>query len=624
MASTHKSSPDEAAPAVNVRSTPIAWRSRTAHYDCTPPPLQGQMKTTLIDETKDRYVGPVEPWQFLQDYLPCLNSMPTPPLKEKELEELKKATKATSEKQMYQSFKDTLKRFAKDMEFMETSKNLAEDDSVPGAKPDFCLYEIAKNPKNPEKTDFSAVELCIELKRGVSWDPFKDFDLKKNKGGSSDPFESDTVIANDTRGQITSYVVRQFYSQHRFFTFSVVVFGDHARLVQWDRSGAVISAGFNYVDNVNLLVEFLWRFSHLSPADRGRDPTMSPASKLSEVTAQKIRKTLNLKVGTSLLKFDVPHKDEYKSFYGPHFPHPVRSLIGQSTRTVPVCELDTEEPGKMAFLKEYWRPAGVWGEVEVYEHLKKYDIPHIAPLGTWQFISVALLGSPGRLHELKDDIESFIHVLGWTVLCYLLGPMGKDDRTALVSLLYDHSWKTLSGGEKGGLAKGYALKSGDYPPKTFTLAEPSPILELIWTLASPFQARYGDVPTASQIERYDRLKKKLADGFCEQEDVEDHPVYKYLQGTDRLRSSEWFLRTIEDALEHPGWPVEDGAGDKLVVFTEGTAKQQQRAEQRVKTESQLLSASSGPLKRSTTPPLPALRDKRSRLDGNSDGGITRE
>ncbi|KAI6130711.1 hypothetical protein EDD16DRAFT_1515384 [Pisolithus croceorrhizus] len=201
--------------------------------------------------------------------------------------------------------------------------------------------------------------------------------------------------------------------------------------------------------------------------------------------------------------------------------------------------------------------------------------------------------------------------------------MGKDDRTALVSLLYDHGWKTLSGGEKGGLAKGYALKSGDYPPKTFTLAKPSPILELIRTLASPFQARYGDAPTASQIERYDRLKKKLADGFCEQEDVEDHPVYKYLQDTDRLRSSEWFLRTIEDALERPGWPVEDGAGDKL-VFTEGTAKQQQRAEQRVKTESQLLSASSGPLKRSTTPPLPALRDKRSRLDGNSDGGITRE
>ncbi|KAI6005425.1 hypothetical protein EDC04DRAFT_2527025, partial [Pisolithus marmoratus] len=176
-------------------------------------------------------------------------------------------------------------------------------------------------------------------------------------------------------------------------------------------------------------------------------------------------------------------------------------------------------------LKEYWRLVAVWGEVEVYKHLAKYDIPHITPLmcggdiphsetrthkhvkpkdlspvmhlclhrlvldfvghrltefectkeltqavlhamkahwkafrraqvlhhdisinnicinkdgnsilidwvfipkvadmpekGTWQFISALLLMKPGQLHALKDDIESFMHVLGWTVLSYL-------------------------------------------------------------------------------------------------------------------------------------------------------------------------------------------------------------
>ncbi|KAI5991778.1 hypothetical protein EDC04DRAFT_2986769, partial [Pisolithus marmoratus] len=196
-------------------------------------------------------------------------------------------------------------------------------------------------------------------------------------------------------------------------------------------------------------------------------------------------------------------------------------------------------------LKEYWRLVAVQGEVEVYKHLAKYDIPHIAPLmcggdvphsetrthehvkpkdsspvmhlclhrlvldfvghhltefkctkeltqavlhamkghqvfflsrllvmlnsqvlhcdisvnnicidkdgngisidwelalfldnkshvadmpekGTWQFISAALLMKPGRLHALKDDIESFIHVLGWTVLSYLPSSIGDD------------------------------------------------------------------------------------------------------------------------------------------------------------------------------------------------------
>ncbi|KAI6005424.1 hypothetical protein EDC04DRAFT_2907988 [Pisolithus marmoratus] len=173
----------------------------------------------LIDKSKDRYVGPVEPSQFLEDYLSCSNSTPTPSLREKELEDLKKATKATSEKQMYQSFKDAL------------NKNPAEDNSVPGAKPDFCLYKVTKHPKSPKKTDSSAAELCMELKVSVLCNPFNDFDWKKNKSGSSDPFEKDTVIANDTRGQITSYAVRQFYSQYQFFAFSVIIFGDHAWLV---------------------------------------------------------------------------------------------------------------------------------------------------------------------------------------------------------------------------------------------------------------------------------------------------------------------------------------------------------------------------------------------------------
>ncbi|KAI6116485.1 hypothetical protein F5141DRAFT_1062520 [Pisolithus sp. B1] len=207
MASTRKSSLNEAVPAANISSMPITQQLCTAHYNCAPPPLQGQMKTVLIDKTKNRYVRPVEPSQFLEDYLPCLNPTPTPPLEERELMELEKATKPTSEKQI---------------------KNPVEDDSVPGAKPDFCLYEVAKNP---EKMGFSAVELCIELKCSVLWDPFQDFDLKKNKGESHDPFKKDTVIINNTQAWITSYAVRQFYSQYQFFAFSVVIFGDHVQLV---------------------------------------------------------------------------------------------------------------------------------------------------------------------------------------------------------------------------------------------------------------------------------------------------------------------------------------------------------------------------------------------------------
>ncbi|KAI5981849.1 hypothetical protein EDD15DRAFT_2587286 [Pisolithus albus] len=169
-------------------------------------------------------------------------------------------------------------------------------------------------------------------------------------------------------------------------------------------------------------------------------------------------------------------------------------------------------------------------------------------------MSAALLGSPGQLHVFEDDIESFVHVLGWTVLSYLPSPMDKDDRAALVSYLYDHSWKTSSG-EKGGLAKEGHFKSGDYPSKYFTLTEPSPILGLIRNLVSPFRARYGGPPP----EEHEELYKVLM------------PLYRL--ALERLGNSEWFLATIQDTFERPGWPAKDRAGAKLTISTEDTARQ---------------------------------------------------
>ncbi|KAI5983285.1 hypothetical protein EDD15DRAFT_2556972, partial [Pisolithus albus] len=178
--------------------------------------------------------------------------------------------------------------------------------------------------------------------------------------------------------------------------------------------------------------------------------------------------------------------------------------------------------------------------------------------GTWQFMSAALLEKPGHPHALEDDIESFVHVLGWTVLSYLPSPMDKDDRAALVSYLYDHSWKTSSG-EKGGLVKALYLKSGNYPPHDFMLPEPSQIPEPIREVASPFQARYSKAPTEAQVKRFQRFKALVSNGQLDEESLNDQLVHQYQLGIHRLSSSEWFLSTIQDAFERPGWPAEDRA-----------------------------------------------------------------
>ncbi|KAI5984868.1 hypothetical protein EDD15DRAFT_1699378 [Pisolithus albus] len=198
--------------------------------------------------------------------------------------------------------------------------------------------------------------------------------------------------------------------------------------------------------------------------------------------------------------------------------------------------------------------------------------------------------------------------------------MDKDDRTDLVSYLYDHSWKTSSA-QIGGLAKEDKLISGNYPSREFTLTEPSPILELIRDLASPFRARYEDPPTEAERGIFEVFNTLVLNGQLREEALYSLPVHRYQLGMHRLSSSEWFLGTIKDALERLGWPAKDGAGPRLTISAEGTARQKQRAEQRVPAESVLVSASSGPLKRPVTSPPPLLQYKRSRFDDTLDRPI---
>ena len=66
--------------------------------------------------------------------------------------------------------------------------------------------------------------------------------------------------------------------QFRHFSFSVVIQGDHARLLRWDLSSTVVTAAFDYHTNPWSMAEFLWRFDHLSPRQRGHNQSIQPAN----------------------------------------------------------------------------------------------------------------------------------------------------------------------------------------------------------------------------------------------------------------------------------------------------------------------------------------------------------
>ncbi|KAF4619580.1 hypothetical protein D9613_004775 [Agrocybe pediades] len=67
-------------------------------------------------------------------------------------------------------------------------------------------------------------------------------------------------------------------SQYRTHAFIIQMVGPYARLIRFDRDGAIVSAHFNYKEDGDLLLEFLWRYSNASEATRGRDPTVFRAT----------------------------------------------------------------------------------------------------------------------------------------------------------------------------------------------------------------------------------------------------------------------------------------------------------------------------------------------------------
>ncbi|KIJ59178.1 hypothetical protein HYDPIDRAFT_118768 [Hydnomerulius pinastri MD-312] len=335
----------------------------------------------LAKETDGRYVGPMPVQSFLDKYLPS-SKEPCAVVLDKELLG-KVASPEGSESSMYEPFKAAIEGCVPDMEVVDSSKNT--NGARIGAfdlKPDICLY--AAGVERTGATDFSAMELWIEFKAHTKFEPFDDpkeaHVIKSQKTlkdySAGHRFEKLTQDAIRTRGQLTAYSLAQIGSQFRQFAFSVLIVKDHARFLRWDRAGAIVTAQFNYVNNSELLAEFFCRFSRLSPGQRGHDMSVSP--KLGVVNEPRIRDALGLDSETPLFKWTVPDGAKEREYYGPRPPCPSQSLIGRSTRSLPVYDMVAD---RVVYLKDTWRinAPDVTPEGEVYGILHKKAVPNIAP-----------------------------------------------------------------------------------------------------------------------------------------------------------------------------------------------------------------------------------------------------
>ena len=188
-------------------------------------------------------------------------------------------------------------------------------------------------------------------------------------------------------------------------------------------------------------------------------------------------------------------------------------------------------------------------------------------------MSANLLRQPGKLNTLTDDLESFLHVLGWMTLRYVpatdsyeAGDRGDD------MVMFDQHRIHKGRSDRGGHGKAQAFEAGRYPSRVFQSRCETPLLKLVQELSKPFKSLYGDPPTDE-----DRDKVNIPKSQYDQ-DLEDlsRDIRRYDRDTEQLQSSSWFISQIQKAFNRQDWPVDDKADETLpIAFSGGTRHQVQ-------------------------------------------------
>ncbi|RPD57780.1 hypothetical protein L226DRAFT_163498 [Lentinus tigrinus ALCF2SS1-7] len=183
----------------------------------------------------------------------------------------------TTENEMYATLPGVLNKWGLCPGYTFVATPRETDDADPTNQAVDCgMYKIGFSPQAIDETcvalDWSRVELSIECKTG------------------QDPFDANAADNEPTAekrkralGRILSIAELVFQYQQRTCHFMILFLGDFARIVRFDRSTIFATAKFNYKTETKKLAEFLWRYSHSSPAQRGHDPTATRVERGDEL-----------------------------------------------------------------------------------------------------------------------------------------------------------------------------------------------------------------------------------------------------------------------------------------------------------------------------------------------------
>ncbi|KAI0311318.1 hypothetical protein OF83DRAFT_1151462 [Amylostereum chailletii] len=178
--------------------------------------------------------------------------------------------------------------------------------------------------------------------------------------------------------------VRALFGSHSYvFFFSILVMDDAARLLRWDRSGAIVSERFEWTSPSNPLSDFLWKFGHMTPEDRGFDTTFSsPSPEEATLALAAFQRSDKISISPEdplrkvSVRDDVTGQDHLYVVAAPQSSH--GAFFGSCTTGYVAFDLSR---GVLVWLKDTWKSqSSSTPEGDIYRRMAEKDVPHVPTL----------------------------------------------------------------------------------------------------------------------------------------------------------------------------------------------------------------------------------------------------
>ncbi|KAJ3475891.1 hypothetical protein NLI96_g11530 [Meripilus lineatus] len=261
----------------SLGSTPVAKKESSARYGAEDPGSDAHYKRQE-NEFRRYIVGPI-PKDILLSFLPKPNEpLPACPPCIGNL-----SREGTDEKKLYPHIHKQVNPYIRAGFELAITDNPKDARTKGSLHPDLMIYpeNVVTQKDLVASAHLEHSEIYIEVKGAVNDDPFKDLitpkDLKTpDQNRQYHQFLKDGEEHVKTRGQIIAYAAHACETQHRHCYYSILICHHKARIIRWDRAGALVSESFDCssAEGIEFLGDFIWRYTHASPFERGWDPTV--------------------------------------------------------------------------------------------------------------------------------------------------------------------------------------------------------------------------------------------------------------------------------------------------------------------------------------------------------------